>query len=204
MKKKDVVEETIKVYEKHSGAYAEHYMRVKSRDMQELFIKKLKGKRILDVGCGPGSDAKYFSDRGFEVTGIDLTKNFIKMASKNAPKASFIVMDMRKLDFADKSFDGIWANVSFLHLPKSEGKGVLLEFARVLKQGGLLYLSVKTGEGEKFVTERTKDRRFFSFYNADEIKEAIKSCGFNVSDVIFKKSEYSENRKFINIFAIKP
>jgi len=203
MKKQDVVEKTIKVYEKNSDKYAKHYMRDERKGLHALFIKKIKGKKILDIGCGPGTDAFYFSEKGFNVTGIDLTEKFLEIASKKAPKAQFLKMDMRKLDFPDKSFDGIWANVSFLHLPKNDGKNALIEFFRVLKHKGLLYISVKSGKGQGFVAERTKDSRFFSFYSLEEIRKTVESCGFKVLDFFITPSRYSEKRKFINIFAIK-
>jgi len=104
------------------------------------FIENLKGKKILDVGCGHGRDARYLSERGFEVVGIDLSRNLLKIARRMAPKAKFLLMDMRDLKFGDEEFDGIWSCASFLHIPKREALETLREFRRVLKPGGLLYL----------------------------------------------------------------
>jgi len=104
----DMVAKTIRTYE----ALAEEYYKTHSdiNDIKEFaddFIQRMNGRGVLDVGCGPGRDAKYFSEHNLEVTGIDLASNFIQIASQHAPKARFIQMDMRSLDFPEKAFDGI-------------------------------------------------------------------------------------------------
>ncbi|MBI2598308.1 MAG: class I SAM-dependent methyltransferase, partial [Candidatus Diapherotrites archaeon] len=80
----------------------------KLEEMIAGIVKENGHAKILDIGCGPGRDAKYFSEQGLDVTGIDLTSNFVKMASKNVPNATFKHMDMRSLDFPEDTFDGIW------------------------------------------------------------------------------------------------
>lgn len=85
------VAKTIKTYEELAEDYYKtHFDINKIKTISDFFIQNLKGKKILDIGCGPGRDAKYFSEQGLEVTGIDLTSNFVKMASKNVPNAKFI------------------------------------------------------------------------------------------------------------------
>jgi SAM-dependent methyltransferase len=63
---------------------------------------------ILDVGCGTGSHSLLFSERGYSVTGIDISKRMIELAKRKASKegsnVEFIVQDMRKLDLS-KRFD---------------------------------------------------------------------------------------------------
>ncbi|RLI99212.1 MAG: class I SAM-dependent methyltransferase [Candidatus Aenigmatarchaeota archaeon] len=196
------IEKTIQVYEELAEDYCKAHSDIAEiKNIADNFLKKLKGKKVLDIGCGPGRDAKYFSENGLEVTGIDLTSSFVEIASQNAPKAKFIKMDMRKLEFPENTFDGIWACASFLHIPKKDAKNTLLEFRRVLKPKGLLYLSVKQGTEEKFVKkEEYKGRfKFFAFYTEDEFKDLIKSRNFKILEkVIDEKRDL-----WVNIFAIK-
>ena len=200
--KNDAVSKTIRTYEETAeDFYKDHSDISEIKNIADFFIKNLKGKKILDVGCGPGRDAKYFSEKGLDITGIDLTKKFIEMASKNAPKARFIRMDMRKIDFSPNTFDGIWSCASFLHLPKSEAKSTLREFRRILKPRALLYISIKEGDKEKFVKkdEYKGYTKLFAFYSKKELKNLIKSSKFNILKIII-------NRKkdvWINVFAIK-
>lgn len=200
--KKDVVEKTIETYEALAEEFTkEHFDIAEIKSIADFFIQDLKGKKILDVGCGPGRDSKYFSENGFDVTGIDAAANFIKIASKNAPRAKFIKMDMRNLDFPENSFDGIWACASFLHIPKSEATDTLRGFWRVLKPNGLLYVSVKQGAEEKFLEkeEYHGKTKFFAFYTVPEFKELIISCGFKILEVVIDK----KSDTWINVFAVK-
>ena len=200
--KNNVVNKTIKSYEELAGDYYKNHFDINEvKGIIDFFIKKLKGKKVLDVGCGPGRDAKYFSENGLEVIGIDLTSNFVKMASRNVPKAKFIQMDMRNLNFPENTFDGIWACASFLHIPKIEARDTLLGFKKVLKPGGLIYLSVKQGNGERFVKKKEykNKAKFFAFYNKNELKNLVKSCGFQ----IIKLSIDRKRNTWVNVFAVK-
>jgi ubiquinone/menaquinone biosynthesis C-methylase UbiE len=197
-----ITRRTIETYEKTAERYAEEHSDdiYLVKEQLDFFIASLKGNRVLDVGCGPGRDAKYLLENGLDVTGIDLTTRFIEIASEKVPGAKFIVMDMREMDLPDSTFDGIWSCGSFHHLPKKETKSTLLEFRRVLKKGGIVYISVKSGTGEKEVRKEDYDcrPRLFSFYGLDEMRRLVESCGFGVVKI------YKENKdKWINLLATK-
>ena len=197
------IKETIATYEKIASNYFESHSDVSEiKEIVNFFLKNLKGKRVLDVGCGPGRDTRYFSEMGLKVVGMDLTRSFLRIGLKHAPKARFVLMDMQKLAFKEKVFDGIWACASFLHLPKKEAKNALFEFKRVLRGGGLLYISVKEGKGEHFIEkERYKGgKKFVAFYSKDEFEKLIGSCGFKLfRTLIERKGETT----WINLFARK-
>ncbi|MBU0998824.1 methyltransferase domain-containing protein [Patescibacteria group bacterium] len=200
--KNNVVAKTIKTYEELAEDYYKTHFDINEiKNIADFFIQNLKGQKILDIGCGPGRDAKYFSEHNLEVTGIDLTSNFVKMASKNVPNAKFMQMDMRNLDFPENTFDGIWACASFLHVPKEDAKNTLLGFRKILKPAGLIYLSVKQGNEEKFVEkDEYKGRtKFFAFYTQDEFKNLIESCNFKIVKVLIDEKKDT----WINVFATK-
>lgn len=80
-------------------------------DAFEKLFKRFCKKRpmtILDVGCGTGSHSLLFSERGYSVTGIDISKRMIELAKRKASKersnVEFIAQDMRKLNL-NKRFD---------------------------------------------------------------------------------------------------
>jgi len=210
MTDKDVVAKTIQAYEETAeNYYKTHFDINEIKDIADFFIQNLKGKEILDIGCGPGRDAKYFSENGLDVTGIDLTSKFVKMASKNVPNAKFIQMDMRKIDFPENTFDGIWACASFYHIPKKDAKNTLLGFRKVLRPAGLMFISIKAGTEEKFV-QKEEDKgwaKFYAFYTEDEFKNLIESCGFKIIKVIIRKKKDIDNvhveNTWINVFASK-
>ena len=199
---KNVVAKTIQTYEETAEDYYKTHFDINEiKNIADFFIQNLNGQKILDIGCGPGRDAKYFSEHELDVTGIDLTSSFIKMASKNMPNAKFKQMDMRKLDFPETTFDGIWACASFLHVPKEDAKNTLLGFRKILKPAGLIYLSVKQGNEEKFVEkDEYKGRtKFFAFYTQDEFKNLIEFCNFKIVKVLIDEKKDT----WINVFATK-
>jgi ubiquinone/menaquinone biosynthesis C-methylase UbiE len=100
------------------------------------------GARVLDVGCGVGGPARYFAaERGWKVDGIDLTPEFVDVATRLSRRAglshatSYRVASATNLPFADKSFDGAY----MLHVGMNiaDKKAVFAEVHRVLKPGGV-------------------------------------------------------------------
>ncbi len=101
-------------------------------------LKPPKGSRILDLACGKGRHSYYLSQKGYDVTGVDLSENSIKSASKiESNHLRFFRMDMRKLTFSNE-FD-IVMNLftSFGYFDnKNENLTVLHGVNRALVNGG--------------------------------------------------------------------
>ncbi len=108
---------------------------------------------ILDLGCGPGRDVKYFADRGHRVIGLDGCQAFCAMAREYSG-APIVQQSFLALDLAPQSFDGIFANASLFHVPGSELARVLTELHAALKPGGILFTSNPRGSGEGWNGER--------------------------------------------------
>lgn len=190
---------TIGTYEKHAEKYATEHSDISEIKKEiDFFLKHLKGRKILDVGCGPGRDAKYFTDRGCDVVGIDVGQNLLTIARRTAPDAKFKNRDLRFLDFPPASFDGLWACASFLHVPKKDAAHTIRGFRKVLKKGGLIYLDVKKGTGEKLVEEWLRDySRFFAFYEEKELEKLLEANGFKILKVMVEKKKHT----WISIYA---
>ena len=194
------MDETIKVYEE----FAEEYDEISGNKLDDVvnhlrfFLETIEGDDILDLGCGSGRDAEWFSEKGKNVVGIDLSENLLDIAKKKAPNAVFNKMDIRNLGFEKEDFDGIWASGSIHHITKDEAETVLEELHHILKHQGLLYVSVKKGKGERYVRDGRieEGKRFFSFYEEDELNKLISKAGFEII-----KSEHDS--EWIVLFAKK-
>lgn len=148
---------------------------------------------VVDMGCGPGWDALFLAQLGFNVLAIDLSEAMLAEAQQTwagQPGAERITphrLDMRSLDLPDASCVGIWASASFLHIPKRDNLTVLREFARVLVPGSPLVLSVKecdSGEAERYDTHKESGQvRFFARYNGSELWALLEQAGFRVTSL---------------------
>jgi ubiquinone/menaquinone biosynthesis C-methylase UbiE len=183
MKDTEITKES---YNKSATQWSEkHWTYEQEKDLNlililEKFVKLLGGKGlVLDAGCGSGRDSKYLLEHKIQIIGIDFSDGMLKEARKRVLNGDFRKMDMKKLEFADNQFDGIWACASLLHFPKNEVSKALEEFRRVLKPNGILFASVKEGVGERIETEKYGPR-FFAYYELTEFENKIKESGFNV------------------------
>ena len=92
-----------KWYETTEGAM---YDRLEKKAVSRYLRQNVQGMKLLEVGCGTGRWSRFFSDCGFEVTGVDISERMIKIAqSKNIPNASFQIADGHSLPFKGNSFD---------------------------------------------------------------------------------------------------
>lgn len=99
------------------------------------------GARLLDVPCGWGRLAGLLAERGYAVTGLDLSAEHLERARQRAPGAVLVQGDMRRLPFDDAAFDGVLNYfTSFGYFSHAENLQVLAEFHRVLRPGGRLVL----------------------------------------------------------------
>ncbi len=122
------VRKTIKIYNEIAEIYDRlQYSTDVSEEIVESFLRAFQGQGLLDVGCGPGNDTKVFVDNDLVVTGIDLSERLLKLAVKNVPKSSFLLMDMRRPALRDNSFYGLWVCSSFIHIPRSDAEPTLRE-----------------------------------------------------------------------------
>ncbi|GAV23990.1 class I SAM-dependent methyltransferase [Carboxydothermus pertinax] len=99
------------------------------------------GKKLLDAGCGTGNYALSLAEKGFEITGIDINPEFIKLAKKKAQgkeNLKFITLDLTSFHL-EESFSGIYCIGNTLPILGLEGiKKALANFFNHLIPGGLL------------------------------------------------------------------
>jgi 2-polyprenyl-3-methyl-5-hydroxy-6-metoxy-1,4-benzoquinol methylase len=109
--------------------------------------------RVLDVGCGNGSNSFPLASLGHHLLGIDISAESIHHASlKNSfPNARFLVHNLLEKSL-DETFDLVLCSEVLEHLPNPEP--LLLAMARILEPGGLLLITVPNGYGPREVLGR--------------------------------------------------
>jgi SAM-dependent methyltransferase len=141
---------------------------------QFLSLLRGEGKRsLLEVGAGHGRDSQFFQEHGFQVTCIDLSPQMVHLCQQKGLDAR--LMDMIDLEFADDSFDAVYALNSLLHVPKNELPTVLQNVHRVLRAEGLFYLGVYGGYDFEGIWEEDsyQPKRFFSFHSDAGLQQAV-------------------------------
>ena len=137
----------------HLGSAYLRYSFTKGTEQEVAFIVEalqlVPGNRVLDVGCGPGRHALALAKRGIAVHGVDISHEFVHLASEAAQGsgvghlASFERLDARNMAFRDE-FDAViclcQGAFGLMH-HNNDDQNVLDGFARALKPAGKFALS---------------------------------------------------------------
>jgi 2-polyprenyl-3-methyl-5-hydroxy-6-metoxy-1,4-benzoquinol methylase len=156
-------------------------------------------KKALDVGCGSGGRfIQLMQDRGFSVTGIDVSKEMISLAKKNHPSENFFVQDICTWETMAQ-FDFIVAWDSIFHLPFSKQKPVLSKLSNLLSSKGVLIYTFGNENGEH-TDQWNNDTFYYSSIGINENIKLLLTLGLNILHL--ELDQYPENHVYI--IATKP
>lgn len=99
-----------------------------------------RGSRVLEGGCGRADKVKSMADAGFAAIGIDFAERTVEQARRSYPGLDVRKGDVRALEFPDGSLDGYWSIGVIEHFWSGYDE-ILAECARVLRPGGVLFLT---------------------------------------------------------------
>jgi SAM-dependent methyltransferase len=98
----------------------------------------LRGKRVLDCGCGAGNYALEYARLGARTVGVEYQRDKLQSAPRGTPGVLLMAADASALPLASESFDVVVLNEVLEHVP--DQRLVLAELRRVLTPGGRLVL----------------------------------------------------------------
>lgn len=189
---------TIDAYNKNAKTYANKF------DNYEVYQKKIsdfhlkyvaKGAHILDLGCGPGNNIRTILeiDSTCSFTGIDLSKEFIKIAKQRFPQFGFLQRNICELEI-ESTYDVVLASFCIVHLTNEETTDFIRSLSSIIAKNGFLYLSYMSAmNGEKSGFESTsfsKEEIFFNYYQDQFIVDLLRKNGISVLEI--GKEEYLE------------
>jgi SAM-dependent methyltransferase len=116
---------------------APFYESLATRSIDE-FRLPVDGRRVLDLGCGPGYYGRALQRAGATVVSVDLDADNLRANSALAPPRP-LESDATRLPFPQATFDGVFCSNMLEHTPRPEG--VIAEIARVLRPGGWGWVS---------------------------------------------------------------
>jgi len=169
--------DTIAVYNARAAEYGRMTENLHELPALKAFANALPtGARVLDLGCGPGLYAARLAQAGFHVDALDASAEMVSLAAKQpgvvARQASFDDLE------ATGIYDGIWANFSLLHAPRSAFARHLGALQRACKPDAKLHIGMKLGTGEGYDSLG----RFYTYYAENELEGHLASAGFTITN----------------------
>jgi SAM-dependent methyltransferase len=161
------VAETIAHYDVHAEDYG-HATRDSDLGLAyATFLPRLNpDAHILDAGCGSGRDSRRFIERGFRVTAFDASEAMTRLAALHIGQP---VLHLRFDEVTyQEVFDGVWACASLVHVAGDAFDDALGRLAGALRTGGVLYASLKRGNGDE-----VRDGRYFRYWTASDLAAAV-------------------------------
>lgn len=175
------------LYKRYAKAW--HKMRLESPFVEkkwlDRFIEQINlneatgGRHILDLGCGFGRPiAAYLIEQGYNITGVDITKRFIKMATKEFKTARWIHEDMRTFQ-SSIQFDGILAWDSMFHLTRDDQIALFSQFEKLANPGAPLMFTSGFENGEA-IGEFNGHDLYHASLSTDEYRALLIQHGFGL------------------------
>jgi len=138
-------------------------------DLKKVLDQLAPGSKVLDIGSGTGHMTEWIASMGFEVTGMEPSKEMIGYARGNFPAITFVEGISSAIPFEPQSFDLVVAFEVFRYLDETENKETFTDVYRVLKPGGQFFFTQ---------VNRSATDLYFLFYY-------IKKLAYKVKDKVY-------------------
>lgn len=149
---------------------------------------------VLDVGCGDG--ARTLANLPPGSVGLDVSRAGLRLAADEVPTARLLQGDMTAVPLTDGAVDAVTAYYAVFHIPRERHPTVYEEFARVLRPGGDLLMTLPSGRFETVREGWMGGQMFFSAPGREATLQALRRTGFTdietrtTSDPLGSSSEF--------------
>lgn len=137
---------------------------------RKFYRAERENVKLLDIGCGKGANIIFMAAEGFDVYGIDGSKEAISKAQANLEEkklnATLQSGNIINLPYNDDFFDGVTENEVVYYNNKENSKKILGEVKRVLKKGGYFYS--RTFSTENYIGQNYEQISTYEFDNISD------------------------------------
>ncbi|SHH30725.1 Methyltransferase domain-containing protein [Cognatiyoonia sediminum] len=167
---------TIDVYDGQAEEYAKLVQQDGPDEHLQAFIDLIpENGTVLDLGSGPAAASAHMRAAGLVPDPVDASLQMVELANRThdigARQATFDDISGEEL------YDGIWANFSLLHAPRSDLPRHIETLCAALKTGGVFHIGMKTGEGE----QRDRIGRKYTYVSVNELNDLLDDAGLSVN-----------------------
>ena len=175
---------------------------------REMFLQSLSGKRVLDIGCGPGHDSAELQSTGCDVTAIDLCESFLSYGKRTYPNVDFQCMNMKEPTFPPYSFDGVIGMNCLCHVTHDEITDFITKYYDIVNPSGSMLFTL--ADSEKVDGYTVEDwcgvdgnRIHMYCHNRNTLKTAFEDSGFDKVTVHPLQSPYYDEMPRLQDYEIK-
>ena len=193
-------ERTIAAYRVHAKKAAQNWARNwrPSRFLRSFARMLPPDGRMLDYGCGIGTDLAWLRRQGFCVEGIEGALEFVQQARKRCPGVQIRHARFRTARLPGNHYDGIWCNAALMHVPPEEFSFQLRKLKEALRPNGVLAMTLAWGSKKGFVRQDWIPGRYIAGYRKREA--AVFFRGWKVRSLRVVKKDGRQGR-WIQIMA---
>jgi SAM-dependent methyltransferase len=137
--------------------------------------------RVLDYGCGIGTDLAWLAHQGCRVEGLDGTRVFAREARRRCPAAIIRQERFETAALAPAAYDGIWCCAALIHVPPQELRRQLAKLRHALQPGGRLGLTLAWGRARAFTQRDWIPGRYLAAYSKSEARAFLR--GWRVEEI---------------------
>ena len=169
-------------YDRCAEAYAGQRLPAAAPELDWITGRLTDGSRILDIGCGSGAPVTRHLAASFAVTGIDISSGMIALARKNAPDAEFVTADVMEIDLPAGGFDAIVSFYAVFHISREHHLDLFRRFARWLRPGGLLLVTLAEKDDGPGYTEEAffGATMYWSNFGPSTYRKLLAEAGFRI------------------------
>ncbi|MBX2847430.1 MAG: class I SAM-dependent methyltransferase [Acidiferrobacterales bacterium] len=151
-------------------------------------------KKALDVGCGAGGRLiAVLENKGFSVTGLDVSEQMIALAEVNHPEQTFLHQDIAVWE-SEETFDFILAWDSLFHLPLHMHKPVITKLCQHLADNGVIIYTF--GNAVRDHTDQWRNNTFY--YSSIGINKNIETLLHNGMTILhLELDQFPEKHTYV-------
>jgi len=163
--------------------------------LDDLLERLPEAPTVLDVGCGDG--ARTLANLPSGSVGLDFSRAGLDLAVETVPDSRLVQGDMTALPVATDSVDAVTAYHAVFHVPRDQHPTVYREFARVLRPGGTVLMTLPSGQFETVRRGWMGGSMFFSAPGRRATLDQLADAGFTETETVTATDPLGSDSEFV-------